>query len=59
MTFNQTANSFTRGLNIEGTTALLDDSGLNEEDLEKIQKEKQALIEEMDENDELKKIMSR
>lgn len=45
--FNQTGNSFTHTLNIEGTTALLDESGTVEEDLEKILKNKQALLEKL------------
>jgi hypothetical protein len=45
--FNQTGNSFTHRLNIEGTTALLDESGTVEEDLEKILKNKQALLEKL------------
>jgi hypothetical protein len=42
--FNQTGNSFTHRLNIEGT---LDESANIEEDLEKILKNKQALLEKL------------
>lgn len=61
MIFNQTGNSFTHRLNIEGgTNTLLDESGTIEEDLEKILKNKQALLEklQLDDDDPLKKLMS-
>jgi len=61
MMFNQTGNSFTHRMNIEGTTALLDESGtLEEEDYEKILKNKQALLANLQlaDDDPLKKLMS-
>ena len=47
-------------MNIEGTNTILDESGVMEEDLEKILKNKQALLEklQLDDDDPLKKLMS-
>jgi flagellar biosynthesis/type III secretory pathway chaperone len=47
-------------MNIEGTNTNLDESGVMEEDLEKILKNKQALLEklQLDDDDPLKKLMS-
>jgi flagellar biosynthesis/type III secretory pathway chaperone len=47
-------------MNIEGTNTILDESGTMEEDLEKILKNKQALLEklQLDDDDPLKKLMS-
>ena len=59
--FNQTGNSFTQKINIEGGGAgYLDESGTVEEELEKILKNKQAKLEiqQLDDEDPLKKLVS-
>jgi len=59
--FNQSGQSFTRKMGLDGPSSILEESGeIREEDFEAVLKNKQALLEklQLDDDDPLKKLMS-